>query len=227
MLSCGPLPVPHVVFSEGLVSLFLAERANVWSLSWAGSGQRTGLIPSKVLKFLLLILWVSRVFPYSLLSYINQHHYAALLLLLVFLPWCSFAPRIHALFGGADLYFVELLVVGGTMRATPVWLTCPRTLQDEQLDANVVETYTGEWKNDKRTGFGVSERTDGLKYEGEWYNNKKYGYGVTTFKVGWCCVLDASSLPSSRLLSFTHPSPSSSSFTSLLHFPLLVHLHIL
>lgn len=58
--------------------------------------------------------------------------------------------------------------------------------QDEQLDANVVETYTGEWKNDKRTGFGVSERTDGLKYEGEWYNNKKYGYGVTTFKVGWC-----------------------------------------
>ena len=31
--------------------------------------------------------------------------------------------------------------------------------------------------------FGVSERTDGLKYEGEWYNNKKYGYGVTTFKV--------------------------------------------
>ncbi|XP_045118826.1 junctophilin-1-like isoform X1 [Portunus trituberculatus] len=55
---------------------------------------------------------------------------------------------------------------------------------DEQLDGNVVETYTGEWKNDKRTGFGVSERTDGLKYEGEWYNNKKYGYGVTTFKDG-------------------------------------------
>ncbi|KAK7083150.1 MORN repeat [Halocaridina rubra] len=42
----------------------------------------------------------------------------------------------------------------------------------------------GEWKNDKRCGFGVSERTDGLKYEGEWYNNKKYGYGVTTFKDG-------------------------------------------
>ena len=55
--------------------------------------------------------------------------------------------------------------------------------QDEQLDASVIETYMGEWKNDKRTGFGVSERTDGLKYEGEWYNNKKYGYGVTTFKV--------------------------------------------
>jgi junctophilin len=51
------------------------------------------------------------------------------------------------------------------------------------LDANVTETYMGEWKNDKRCGFGISERSDGLKYEGEWFNNRKYGYGVTTFKV--------------------------------------------
>lgn len=51
------------------------------------------------------------------------------------------------------------------------------------MDASVTETYMGEWKNDKRAGFGISERSDGLKYEGEWFNNKKYGYGVTTFKV--------------------------------------------
>merc|ERR1719278_2366396 len=57
-------------------------------------------------------------------------------------------------------------------------------LEDEQLDASVTETYMGEWKNDKRCGFGISERSDGLKYEGEWYNNRKYGYGVTTFKDG-------------------------------------------
>lgn len=56
--------------------------------------------------------------------------------------------------------------------------------QDDVLDANVTETYMGEWKNDKRCGFGISERSDGLKFEGEWYNNKKYGYGVTTFKDG-------------------------------------------
>ncbi|XP_033755392.1 junctophilin-1-like [Pecten maximus] len=56
--------------------------------------------------------------------------------------------------------------------------------QDDITDINVTETYMGEWKNDKRSGFGVSERSDGLKYEGEWYNNKKYGYGVTTFKDG-------------------------------------------
>ena len=46
----------------------------------------------------------------------------------------------------------------------------------------MTETYTGEWKNDRRCGFGVSERSDGLRYEGEWYNNRKYGYGVTTFR---------------------------------------------
>uniref|UniRef100_A0A182USL2 Junctophilin n=1 Tax=Anopheles merus TaxID=30066 RepID=A0A182USL2_ANOME len=57
-------------------------------------------------------------------------------------------------------------------------------VEDEQLEASVVETYMGEWKNDKRCGYGISERSDGLKYEGEWYANKKYGYGVTTFKDG-------------------------------------------
>ncbi|XP_074645047.1 LOW QUALITY PROTEIN: junctophilin-1-like [Tubulanus polymorphus] len=56
--------------------------------------------------------------------------------------------------------------------------------QDDITDVNVTETYMGEWKNDKRSGFGISERSDGLKYEGEWYNNKKYGYGVTSFKDG-------------------------------------------
>lgn len=58
------------------------------------------------------------------------------------------------------------------------------TFQDEQMDPSVTETYMGEWKNDKRSGFGISERSDGLKYEGEWYANKKYGYGVTTFSNG-------------------------------------------
>ncbi|XP_050530487.1 junctophilin-1-like [Daktulosphaira vitifoliae] len=57
-------------------------------------------------------------------------------------------------------------------------------VEDEHMDVNTTETYIGEWKNDKRSGFGVAERTDGLKYEGEWFGNKKYGYGVTTFKDG-------------------------------------------
>ncbi|XP_035733951.1 junctophilin-1-like [Vespa mandarinia] len=57
-------------------------------------------------------------------------------------------------------------------------------IEDEQMDASVTETYLGEWKNDKRTGFGISERSDGLRYAGEWFNNRKYGYGVTTFRDG-------------------------------------------
>lgn len=56
--------------------------------------------------------------------------------------------------------------------------------QDEITDINCIEIYMGEWKQDKRTGFGIAERSDGLKYEGEWFNNKKNGYGVTTFKDG-------------------------------------------
>jgi junctophilin len=56
--------------------------------------------------------------------------------------------------------------------------------QDEITDINCIEVYMGEWKQDKRTGYGIAERSDGLKYEGEWFNNKKNGYGVTTFKDG-------------------------------------------
>ncbi|GFW79002.1 hypothetical protein TNCV_214351 [Trichonephila clavipes] len=40
--------------------------------------------------------------------------------------------------------------------------------QDELCDTAVTETYLGEWKNDRRCGFGIAERSDGLKYEGEW-----------------------------------------------------------
>ncbi|KAF5901183.1 junctophilin-1, partial [Clarias magur] len=55
---------------------------------------------------------------------------------------------------------------------------------EEKMDATVTESYAGEWKNDKRSGFGVSERSDGTKYEGEWLNNKRHGYGCTIFQDG-------------------------------------------
>ncbi|XP_078689821.1 junctophilin-1-like isoform X4 [Branchiostoma floridae x Branchiostoma belcheri] len=54
----------------------------------------------------------------------------------------------------------------------------------EEIDANTTETYMGEWKNDKRSGFGISQRSDGLRYEGEWLNNRKHGYGCTTYPNG-------------------------------------------
>lgn len=63
----------------------------------------------------------------------------------------------------------------------------PFSLSPEELDITdptTVETYTGEWKHDKRNGHGVCDRSDGLKYEGQWHNDTKHGYGVTTFKDG-------------------------------------------
>ncbi|XP_056138036.1 junctophilin-3 isoform X2 [Lampris incognitus] len=58
------------------------------------------------------------------------------------------------------------------------------TIADDDVDATTTETYCGEWKNDKRTGYGVSRRSDGLQYEGEWLSNKRHGYGCTTFPDG-------------------------------------------
>ncbi|MBN3322335.1 JPH1 protein, partial [Atractosteus spatula] len=55
---------------------------------------------------------------------------------------------------------------------------------EDHVDATTTESYMGEWKNDKRNGFGVSERSNGMKYEGEWMNNKRHGYGCTTFPDG-------------------------------------------
>ncbi|KAM9753593.1 LOW QUALITY PROTEIN: junctophilin-3 [Menidia menidia] len=55
---------------------------------------------------------------------------------------------------------------------------------EDDVDATATETYCGEWKNDKRTGFGVSRRSDGLQYDGEWLSNKRHGYGCTTFPDG-------------------------------------------
>ena len=55
---------------------------------------------------------------------------------------------------------------------------------DEEIEPNTVETYAGEWVEDRREGFGVCERSDGFKYEGEWMFNCRHGYGRTTFPDG-------------------------------------------
>lgn len=38
------------------------------------------------------------------------------------------------------------------------------SLEEDLLDPSITETYSGEWKKDKREGFGIAERSDGLKY---------------------------------------------------------------
>lgn len=56
--------------------------------------------------------------------------------------------------------------------------------QGAPVDATVTEAYAGEWRSDQRAGWGVSRRSDGLRYEGEWVANKRHGYGCTTFPDG-------------------------------------------
>ncbi len=46
---------------------------------------------------------------------------------------------------------------------------------DSYIDPTITETFAGHWKADKRSGFGVAERSDGLKYEGEIWNNSRHG----------------------------------------------------
>ncbi|KAM6976765.1 junctophilin-2 [Aplochiton taeniatus] len=55
---------------------------------------------------------------------------------------------------------------------------------EADIDATTTEIYMGEWKNDRRSGYGISERSSGLKYEGEWLDNQRHGYGCTAFAEG-------------------------------------------
>ena len=38
--------------------------------------------------------------------------------------------------------------------------------------------YEGEYKNDKKEGFGKYYWTDGRRYEGQWRNGKQHGKGM-------------------------------------------------
>ncbi|XP_029437199.1 junctophilin-4 isoform X2 [Rhinatrema bivittatum] len=56
--------------------------------------------------------------------------------------------------------------------------------REAPIEDSATEAYAGEWKNDRRSGYGVSRRSNGLRYEGEWLSNKRHGYGRTTFPDG-------------------------------------------
>ena len=56
--------------------------------------------------------------------------------------------------------------------------------QIERADNRLIETYKGEWKNDKRHGYGVIEDTDGFSYIGEWSENMRHGLGVASYPDG-------------------------------------------
>ncbi|VDM51722.1 unnamed protein product [Angiostrongylus costaricensis] len=75
----------------------------------------------------------------------------------------------------------------GSLRSSGSTMSCTSedSLHHHHHKAFVsAEFYSGEWKNDTRSGFGVCERSDGLRYQGEWTNNTKNGYGATTLRDG-------------------------------------------
>ncbi|EDO41562.1 predicted protein [Nematostella vectensis] len=45
----------------------------------------------------------------------------------------------------------------------------------------VRELYKGDWKNDKRHGYGILEASDGYKYIGQWHENMRHGLGVACY----------------------------------------------
>ena len=53
-----------------------------------------------------------------------------------------------------------LLFIGRSMQTDS---NASFTVDEEHLDPSVTEVYMGEWKRDKRDGYGISERSDGLK----------------------------------------------------------------
>uniref|UniRef100_A0A8C6XTP1 Junctophilin n=1 Tax=Naja naja TaxID=35670 RepID=A0A8C6XTP1_NAJNA len=52
------------------------------------------------------------------------------------------------------------------------------------IEGSSTEVYAGEWRADRRSGYGVSRRSNGLRYEGEWLGNRRHGYGRTTYPDG-------------------------------------------
>ncbi|XP_060137839.1 junctophilin-4 [Zootoca vivipara] len=52
------------------------------------------------------------------------------------------------------------------------------------IEGSSTEVYAGEWRVDRRSGYGVSRRSNGLRYEGEWLGNRRHGYGRTTYPDG-------------------------------------------
>lgn len=56
----------------------------------------------------------------------------------------------------------------------------PAPVPPALIEGSATEVYAGEWRADRRSGFGVSQRSNGLRYEGEWLGNRRHGYGRTT-----------------------------------------------
>ena len=56
--------------------------------------------------------------------------------------------------------------------------------QIERARVKAMETYRGEWKNDKRHGYGIMNCSDHFNYTGQWHENLRHGFGLATLPDG-------------------------------------------
>lgn len=75
-------------------------------------------------------------------------------------------------------------------------------LKDDAIDPETVETYSGQWEADRRHGYGVCHRSDGVIYEGQWMKNQRHGYGQTHFPDG---SSEQGRYQNGKLISLTSP----------------------
>lgn len=61
---------------------------------------------------------------------------------------------------------------------TIYWVKSHKKLFSNKKTYKVNNKYKGDWKNDKKHGFGVQIYPNGNKYEGEWRQNKRHGKGT-------------------------------------------------
>ena len=60
-----------------------------------------------------------------------------------------------------------------------MWTDCVGTYNSDNGDQ-----YSGEWKDNKRTGQGTYTYSDGEQYSGEFKDDKKHGQGTYTWADG-------------------------------------------
>ncbi|CBZ51843.1 GH22033, related [Neospora caninum Liverpool] len=67
-------------------------------------------------------------------------------------------------------------------RARIYWPIKDQGLQDTGVNAsrayNVNSCYKGEWRDNKRHGFGIQTYGDGSTYEGQWCEDRRHGEGI-------------------------------------------------
>lgn len=57
-------------------------------------------------------------------------------------------------------------------------------LAPDETDDNLLQYYSGDWRNGLKSGLGIAHFRNGDMYEGEWKHNKMNGQGRYTWKNG-------------------------------------------